>query len=43
MSMRFPDDGTPGTHVPECRVGTVRAFVVLAEPLDTLFSSSFMK
>jgi hypothetical protein len=42
--MRFPGvDGAPGTHVPECRVGTVRASVVVIEHPHTIPSSSLMR
>jgi hypothetical protein len=36
-------DGAPGTHVPECRVGTVRASVVVIEHPHTISSSSLMR
>ena len=36
-------DGAPGTHVPECRVCTVRASVIVIEPPHTISSSSLMR
>jgi len=36
-------DGAPGTHVPECRVCTVRAYVVVIEHPHTISSSSLMR